>query len=256
MARVRYGAVRETLAEQEPVRTEGVVAVARSLWVDYETDPGLIAQVLPRPLEPGREPVVHLNIGAIEMNGRKFGAGNVTVRARHGTRDGEYALTMPMSIEAAVVGGRETYGEPKKLADISLERTGADVRGTLTRHGITYLELRGRVVETLPLPAPRETLDFYFKFLIAPDGKGFDSDPALVYCRRTYWIRGLERVEGEVILRESPFDPVVDLPVRRVRSFTFVEHESQQIGEIVDRVPGEWIAPFAHQRYDNFAWKR
>ena len=256
MARVRYAAVRETLAQQEPVRTEGVKALARSIWVDYETDPELIAQVLPRPLEPGAEPVVHVNVGAIEMNGRKFGAGNFTVRARHGARQGEYALTMPMGIEAAVVGGRETYGEPKKLAEIALERTGDEVRGTLTRHGITYLELRGRVSGPRQTPPPKETLDFYFKFLIAPDGKGFDSDPALVYCRRTYWIRSLEPVEGEVILRESPFDPVVDLPVRRVRSFSFVEHESQQIGEIVDRVPGEWIAPFAHQRYDNFSWKR
>jgi acetoacetate decarboxylase len=49
---------------------------------------------------------------------------------------------------------------------------------------------------------------------------------------------------------------VVDLPVRRIRSFAFVEHESQQVGEIVDRVPGEWIAPFAHQRYDTFSWRR
>jgi acetoacetate decarboxylase len=256
MARVRYGAVPETLAEQEPARTEAVKATARSLWLDYATDAELVAQVLPRPLAPGSEPIVHVNVGAIEMNGRRFGAGNVTVRARHGATPGEYALTMPMSIEAAVVGGRETYGEPKKLAEIALERSGDEVRGTLTRHGITYLELRGRVVERLPVPPPRQTLDFYFKFLIAPDGKGFDTDPALVYCRRTYWIRGFERVEGELILRESPFDPLVDLPVRAIRSFYFVEHESQQVGEIVDRVPGEWIAPFAHQRYDSFAWRR
>jgi acetoacetate decarboxylase len=256
MATIRYGAAREPLAQQEPARTEAVRAWARSLWVDYETDPERIAQVLPRPLAAGAEPVVHVNVGAIEMSGRKFGAGNVTVRARHGDRPGEYALTMPMSLEAAVIGGRETYGEPKKLADIALERDGDAVRGTLARHGITYLELRGRVVERQPVPPPRETLDFYFKFLISPDGKGFDSDPALVYCRRTYWIRSLERVEGEVILRESPFDPVVDLPVRRIRSFAFVEHESQQVGEIVDRVPGEWIAPFAHQRYDTFSWRR
>jgi hypothetical protein len=39
-------------------------------------------------------------------------------------------------------------------------------------------------------------------------------------------------------------------------SFHFLEHESFQRGEIVERVPGVWIAPFVHQRYDSFAWKR
>ena len=94
------------------------------------------------------------------------------------------------------------------------------------------------------------------KFLISPDGKGFDDDPALVYCRRTYPIRTLERVDGEITLRDSPFDPVADLPVRRLLDFRLVDRQCHQRAEIVDRVPGEWIAPFVHQRYDHFSWKR
>ncbi len=137
-----------------------------------------------------------------------------------------------------MIGGRETWGEPKKVADCDIVRNGDDVVGTITRNGITYAELRGRVVETLPVPPPRETLDFYFKFMISPDGKGFDQDPALVYCRRTYHIGVWERVEGEVILRDSPFDPIADVTVRRIVSFNYTEFESHQVGEIVDRVPG------------------
>ena len=106
-----------------------------------------------------------------------------------------------------------------------------------------------------PLPPPQETLDFYFKFLISPDGKGFDSDPALVYCRRTYPMRSLERIEGEIVLRDSPFDPVADFPVRKVLLIELADRQCIQKAEIVDRVPGEWIAPFAHQRYDQFSWK-
>ena len=73
---------------------------------------------------------------------------------------------------------------------------------------------------------------------------------------RTYEIRSSERMEGEIILRDSPFDPVADFPIRKLLSFHFVEYASDQVGEIVDRVPGEWIAPFVHQRYDGFSWKR
>lgn len=256
MTHVRYAA-RPFVAEEPESRAEPVKARAKALWVDYEADREIIASVLPCPLSPGREPIVHINIGDVEMaGGARFGIGNITVRAAHGDVEGEYALAMPMGSEAAVVGGRETWGEPKKLADCRVERSGRNVVATLTRHGITYAELRGRVVETLPLPPPRQTLDFYFKFMIAPDGKGFDHEPALVYCRRTYHIRRWERFLGEVILRDSPFDPIADIPVGAIRSFHYVEHESHQVGEIVDRVPGEWIAPFVHQRYDAFSWRR
>jgi acetoacetate decarboxylase len=200
---------------------------------------------------------VHVNICSVEMeSGAKFGAANFTVRARHGRTEGEYSLALPMTTEQSVVGGRETWGEPKKLAAIDVTRSGSYARATVTRQGVTYLELVGKVLERLPAPPPKQTLDFYFKFLINPDGKGFDSDPALVYCRRNYEIRSCERMEGEVILRESPFDPVADFPIRRISSFQFVEYHSDQVGEIVDRVPGEWIAPFVHQRYDGFSWKR
>ncbi len=257
MASIRYGARPAAIEETEPARSETASAWAKSLSAVYETDPELIAAVLPRPLEPAEVPLVHVGVSQVEMSsGLAFGAGSVSVRARHGERVGQYALTMPMGAEAAVIGGREMYGEPKKLAEIALARDGDEVVGTVTRHGITYVELRGRVVERLETPPDGESLDFYFKFLISPDGKGFDNDPALVYCTRQHTTRKVERVEGEVILRDSPVDPVADLPVRRLVSMTLSERQSQQRGEIVDRVPGEWIAPFVHQRYDVFSWKR
>ncbi len=255
MSEVRYAARREEPSSE--VSSAPVRATAKALWADYETDPEIIASVLPRPIVPGLEPIVHLSIGQVEMeSGAGFGIGNITVRAAHGDLQGEYGLAMPMGSEAAVIGGRETWGEPKKIADCVIERNGDDVVATITRGGITYAELRGRVALTLPVPPPRETLDFYFKFMISPDGKGFDQDPVLVHCRRTYRISRWERVEGEVILRESPLDPIVDIPVRRLVQLHYVEFESEQVGEIVDRVPGEWIAPFVHQRYDHFSWQR
>ena len=231
MTNVRYAARREEPSSD--VSSAPVRATAKALWADYETDPEIIASVLPRPIVPGLEPIVHLAIGQVEMeSGAGFGIGNITVRAAHGDLQGEYGLAMPMGSEAAVIGGRETWGEPKKIADCRIDRNGDDVVATITRGGISYAELRGRVVETLPVPPPRETLDFYFRI--------------------SRW----ERVEGEVILRESPLDPIVDIPVRRLVQLHYVEFESEQVGEIVDRVPGEWIAPFAHQRYDHFSWQR
>ena len=58
-------------------------------------------------------------------------------------------------------------------------------------------------------------------------------------------------VTGECKLLEAPLDPVADFPVGEVLSFEYAEIASSQTGEIVERVPAEWVLPFVHQRYDD-----
>jgi acetoacetate decarboxylase len=158
-----------------------------------------------------------------------------------------------MTTEQSVIGGRETFGEPKKLAQVALERHGDRVEGTVTRMGTTVIEVSGTVTGPLGPPPDETRTDFYFKFLPAPDGKGFDNDPALVYCHRTEKARTLEAVTGTLTLRESRFDPVADLPVRELRDIVLAERSSIQRGEIHGTVPGEWIRPYVHQRYDDLS---
>jgi acetoacetate decarboxylase len=196
-----------------------------------------------------------------------FGAGTFGVSALHDDLPGDYALVMPMTTEQAVIGGRETFGEPKKLGEVRLDRypdpdpgpdsdpgpAGGLVRGSFARMGVTFVEVNGRVVEELPAPAETVRTSFYLKFLPAPDGKGFDHEPALVHVRRREKTRSLFRVEGEVVLRESQFDPVADLPVRRLVSIELVERSSVQTGAVVCRVPAGVVAPYVHQRYDDLS---
>ena len=254
MGRIRYGArTQEELTNRE-VQATSVGAWATSLVAIYETDPDVIAAVLPPPLEPSDQPLVRVTVASVDL-GRglpPFGAGTFAVQARHEGTVGNYPLVMPMTTEQSVIGGRETFGEPKKLAEVVLSRDGDRVRGTVTRLGTTIIELTGRVTgERDPIEGSRT--DFYFKFLPAPDGKGFDSEPALVYCHRQETSRSVEGVDGEVILRDSRFDPVADLPVRRLVEMTISERRSTQRGEIVSHVPAEWLLPFVHQRYDDLS---
>lgn len=261
--RIRYGArTPEELSNRE-VQATSVGAWSTSLTASYETDPDAVAAVLPPPLEPTDTPLVRVSIARVDL-GRglpPFGAGTFAVQARHNGTVGNYPLVMPMSTEQSVIGGRETFGEPKKLAQVTLEREprgagagGERVTGQVTRLGITFVELMGTVAEPLDVPDDQERVDFYFKFLPAPDGKGFDAEPSLVYCRRRESYRSLARVDGgEVRLTESRFDPVADLPVRRLVDMTLSEGRAVQRGEIVTRVPGEWLAPYVHQRYDDLS---
>ncbi|MET7682972.1 acetoacetate decarboxylase family protein [Streptomyces sp. NPDC005423] len=252
MARVRYGA-----------RTEAEIAAARTastrlpdIWSTgvvalWESDPDAVAAVLPPPLEPTGRPLVRANISRVDLAGRPLGAGSFAVAAAHGGVEGWYPLVMPMTLERALTGGREVFGEPKKLGEVTVERDGLLVRASLARHGIVFVEVRGAVSGDLPLPEPARRTDFYFKFLPAVDGSGLDGDPLLVHCLREERTRRLERVTGDVVLRESVYDPVADLPVRRLVGITVGERTSTQTGRVVERADTKALLPYIHQRYDD-----
>ena len=224
---------------------------SKTLVTFYETDPDLIASVLPKPLTMSATPMVRLNVAAVDMPTGHLGASVVSVTCQHEGREGLYDLTMVMTTEQAVVGGREIFGEPKKLGDVRLTRDGDRIHGIVNRRGVDYMEVEGRVVEQLEPKPVGERVTFYFKFLMDPQGKGFDHDPSLVYCTRTEEQRLRERVEPTITLRDSEFDPVADLPVRRIVSCEYSESNTTQSGVIQGTVPAEWILPYAHQRYDH-----
>jgi acetoacetate decarboxylase len=255
MARVRYGARSLDELRNREVEATKVDTWATTLVATFETDPDAIAAVLPPPLSPPTEPLVRLTIATVDL-GRGypvFGAGTFAVHARHEEVEGDYALVMPMTTEQAVIGGRETFGEPKKLAEISLDRDGDNVRGHFTRMGTTFVEITGKVTGEVEPSPDRTRTSFYLKFLPSPTGKGFDGEPMLVYCRRDEKTRTMWNVDGEVILRESRFDPVADFPVLKLRSIELAERSSIQTGEVVANVPADWVAPYVHQRYDDLS---
>lgn len=219
-----------------------------ALW---ETDPDAVAAVLPPPLKPTGRALARVGVSKVDLPGYRLGAGSFAVAAAHDGTEGWYPLVMPMTHERALTGGREVFGEPEKLGEVTVERDGPAVRASLARHGIAFVEVRGTVTGALPLPEPSQKTDFYFKFLPAVDGSGFDGEPVLVHCVRHEKARRLEAVTGEVVLRESVYDPVADLPVRRLLEITLGEKTSDQRGRVAERVDPRALLPYVHQRYDD-----
>ena len=242
--------------ENREVKATSVGAWSTSLTAIYETDPDVVAAVLPPPLEPTDEPLVRVSVA----RGRP-GRGAPAVRRRHLRRAGRatkgqvgnYPLVMPMTTEQSVIGGRETFGEPKKLAEVTLERDGDRVVGRVARLGTTFIEVAGTVVEELPVPDDLHRVDFYFKFLPAPGRQGLRrrARPRLLPPQRDGPVAGPGRGDGDaarVALRPGR------RPARAAAGEPHVVRAAQRAdGEIVSRVPGEWIAPYAHQRYDDLS---
>ncbi len=257
MPKVRYVKTLEQVKRAQQANAEFLESTVRTLRTVYETDREIAKAVLPRPLEPTTAPEVHLHVSEITMHlapglDMRIGSAIFGVGAVYDGVPGIYLLTMPMTTEQAVVPGRETFGEPKKIAAIDLRRSGDDLVGTVSRMGTTYVEVRGRISDPL---GPRKITDHAYCYKAAPSceqGKAFDYDPLLV---RLEWRHEHDRVHriagGEVILRESPFDPVADIRVRRILRMEYEEGRTQSNGAVLRSVPGDWLLPFLHQRYDD-----
>lgn len=252
MTDIRYGA----RAQQ---RSREIEATSAEIWSEavtalWETDPAAIAAVLPPPLKPGPEPLVRLTITSVKMPGLPaFGAGWFGVQASHEGTTGEYPIFMPMTTEQSVLGGRDTYGEPKKIADVWANLEGDQVEAGIARMGFTVCEIRGRIAETRE-PYERRKTDFWFKISPSAEGGGvLDQDPLLVYGEKTEKSRLYQGIDGEVVLKDSPLDPIADLAIVRMVDLNWTERASTQIGRIIGTVPRENLTPFIHQRYDDLS---
>ena len=81
-------------------------------------------------------------------------------------------------------------------------------------------------------------------------GRAFDAEPLLVRLEWRHRHETVHAVEGSLALRESAFDPVADLPVRRLVRMEYEEGRTQSNGSVLRTLPAEWVLPFLHGRYD------
>ncbi|MXO73620.1 transposase [Altererythrobacter aerius] len=251
MSRLRYLEGPETRA---PGMLRNTVYGVRAT---YETDREVIDALLPRPLEAIERPeiwlqMVHVAMHRSEDETIEIGALTVTVPCTHEGAPGAYCFHMAMEGESVVTSGRERYGEPKKIAETRFEREGDTIRATCTRHGIAYFEIEGTVGEKNDRPLEFEEHLFCYKGMPSIETPGeFDGD---VFLTRLNWQRKYtdrRDMTGQITLRESAWDPLADIPVRRLTGMEYVEGGTATGGQILRTVPGEWIAAHWVGRMDD-----
>ena len=233
----------------------------QSIRVLYETEPEIAKALLPRPLEPAAAPEIFVQFANVAMHFSEdrtveIGAATVGVACSYEGRAGYYVLAMPMEGEFVVIGGRERYGEPKKIAETDFSIDGDHVNAKVTRHGVTFLELDGTIGEAAD--SPKQFSEYFYCYKALPaavadanNNGGFDGDVLLTMLTWERDYDSVRRIEnGQVILRESARDPLVDVPVKRLIRMELAEGSSRTGGEVLRSVPGEWLQPFLVQRYD------
>lgn len=237
-------------------QSSGLNNTVRTVRAVYETDPEIVKAMLPRPLVAAARPEIFLQFAHVAMHvtpetTMEIGALTLGVMCDYEGTPGGYVFHMAMEGETVVTSGRERFGEPKKIAETTFEKNGDRVRATSTRHGITYFEVEGSLGDDQGTPEPFEEYFYCYKGLPSITTPGeFDGD---VYLTRLNWKRNynLKRhFNGEIRFHESAYDPLVDVPIRRIVSMDYVEGATNTSGQLLRTVPADYIAPFWVQRND------
>jgi acetoacetate decarboxylase len=232
-----------------------IFADARWLAMQYLTRPEIVREVLPPPLEPADEPLVTVGIGTLGRSNcvGAFDGGMMCVRARYKDIEADYCLAMPMSTDVAIIFGRELYGEPKKQARVQLQSDGDVIRATVSRFGITYMELEARLTENLPISGPTYADRFHFKFMHAANGHGLEFDPVLIHAHFTQHVRVHRRGQGKVTFRPSHHDPLAEIEVVEPRAAIYFEGDIHAEARRLVTVDAARFMPYAFQNIDDYS---
>lgn len=253
MARLRY--VRNPNPDNIAA-SAGLKNTVRSIRAVYETEPEIAAALLPKPLQAIATPEIfiqsaHVAMHVSEEQTIEIGAVTAAVRCTYEGRSGGYVLGMWMPGEFVCIKGRERFGEPKKQAVVNFDVNGNQFDTSVERHGIPFIQIKGEIGESTGGDLNFEEKFFCYKALPKISGEeGFDGN---CYLTQLNWKRNysdLKHCTGEIILRESPNDPMIDVPVKKLVSLEYAEGATQTGGEVLQEVPGEWLIPFIHGRYD------
>lgn len=252
MKRLRY------VRGNSPARAAGGLNnTVRSIRATYETDADVYAALLPEPLQPIGRPEIWLQMAHVAMHVTpertvEIGALTVGLNCTYDGVPGAYCFHMAMEGESVVTSGRERFGEPKKIATTTFVKDGNKVRASCARHGITYFTVEGEIGQDNQNPKQfTEHLYCYKGLQGITDPATFDGE---VYLTRLNWERNYSKradMTGTIELAESPYDPLVDLPVKSILSMEYVEGATVTGGQILRAVPGEWIAHQWVGRFDD-----
>jgi acetoacetate decarboxylase len=220
------------------------------LKIKYRTDADKIAALLPPGIEPGAEPVVTLTIYNFPVpNVPEYGV-VTSVDADYNGVQGEYVLGYGIDQESAIFISQETNGQPKYPCETSYYRMLDQVSAKCTHQGYTFLEFNG-TSSGVDEPMDEWTHNEWWikvsrAVSVGGPATGYDFPPHVVHVASKYGTQRREAVDGTLVLRDSPWDPLASkLPMREQLSAylwwpIFLDRTMELAGEL----DGQAFLPF------------
>lgn len=203
----------------EPMTRPGEVGGRPKLVLRYPTDPACIAALLPPGLDPCGEPVVQIGVYCVPVQGEpEFGVSTKVPASWRGTH-GQYSLGIGIDQESAIFVSRETNGQPKFPCAVRYFRLGDRVEASATHQGHTFLSFSGTAAHGASQVDGELSVEevveheWWIKVSRAVGGAEgcYDFPPHVVRVRTSGVITHVEPVDGDLVLRDSPWDPYVEL---------------------------------------------
>jgi acetoacetate decarboxylase len=191
--------------------------------ITYETDPDIIRNELPEPLEPLDQPLVHYEwIKMPDSSG--FGSyteSGVVIPCRLGGEEVNFVNQMYLDDDPPITAGREIWGFPKKYAHPKLDVVKDTLTGTLEYAGqLVAMGTMGYKHESMSgdIDRTRATLGkTQINLKLIPGVDGSAEICQLVAINLTdIAVKGSWSGPGRLHLVPHVNAPVADLPVRRV----------------------------------------
>jgi acetoacetate decarboxylase len=228
------------------------------VMVTFRTKAETVKRVLPPPLEPGPTSTGMAYIAEFHRTnfGVPYNEAALFLSTQYKGEVGKYCLSMPVTNDMAMIGGRENFGFPKKIAEtINVKREGNKVTGVCILKGISIIKITVNLTGSVkPVDIPPSTPNYLFKYFLSSDPKVgiFDYNPRLINQHTEFKWGNIESGEGTLALTKSIDDPIYEIPIEEVVTAIYTERTEarMQPGEIVTEVEPLKFLPYSFIKRD------
>ncbi len=247
-------------------RTTAEFIDAEMLTVFWETRPDIAARLLPPPLKPAEYPLAMAFVANYPKTNFDvaYREAALFLLASYEGEEGNYCLAMPVTNDMAMIGGREVYGYPKKMADISFDVQKDSAGGWVSRHGIRYAEIRAKMTGKFNDPEAESKMQrpinadgslkgisFTYRAYPKPGGGPLEYNPWLHRQETVLKPKSVRYGEGEIFFQPSPYDPWAEVEVVKMLGAVYIVGDNSMLGATaLAAVDPMQFAPYAYIKYD------
>ena len=190
--------------------------VSESLTVEFTTTPEFVREVLPPCFEPVADPVGYVSIASYQSSGMgDFPCGWVFLAMSYQGTEGIFPIASYFGEATDITWIREVWGEPGKDSKTNLFADGDRRYGYSFRHGVRIIEAEVELGPEQVTDGPIDMPSHYFELkmtLSSRDG-GLEFDPVVVQMDVDEQASSYRIGTGSFDLRNSPFDPLGEIPI-------------------------------------------
>jgi acetoacetate decarboxylase len=247
-------------------RTSADFFDAEMLSVFWETKPEIVSRLLPPPLKPAEYPLVMAFVADYPKTNFdvSYKETALFLRAVHDGVEGSYCLSMPVTNDMAMAGGRELFGFPKKMADIHFSKQNESLTGWTERRGTRFMEINAKLTGTFNDPNAADILmqpgnddgtskavSYLYQFFPKPGGDRLDYNPWLIRQETLLRPKHLQIGEAEITLTHSDYDPWAEVEVVKMLGAVYTVGDNSMLSaDAVVNVDPVAFLPYAFLRND------